>query len=115
MGNTYRLQCKYEDALIQFQRTLDIRIRTLPKQHSDIVDCLPVIGKTLGDMDNPSEAIIYSMRALDMYNKTLPSSELVEKSSLLVDIGIAYSSVGVDELAIKYYRRALAMKRKCLP
>jgi tetratricopeptide (TPR) repeat protein len=66
-------------------------------------------------MNNPSEAIMYSMPALDMYNKKLPSSELMEKSSVLVDIGIAYSSVGVDELAIKYYRRALVMKRKCLP
>jgi tetratricopeptide (TPR) repeat protein len=114
-GNAYRLQGKYEDALIQFQHVLDIRNRTLPKQHSEIADCLSMIGKTLDDMNNPSEGVMYSLRALDMYNKTLPSTELVEKSSVLVDIGLAFSSVRVDQLSIKYYRRALAMKKKCLP
>jgi tetratricopeptide (TPR) repeat protein len=114
-GNAYRLQGKYEDALIEFQRVLDIRTRTLPKQHSEIADCLSMIGKTLGDMDNQSEAAMYSLRALDMHNKTLPPSELAEKSSVLVDIGLAFSAVEVDQVSIKYYRRALAMKKKCLP
>jgi tetratricopeptide (TPR) repeat protein len=94
---------------------LEIKNRTLPKQHSEIADCLSMIGKTLGDMDNPSEAAMYSLRALDMYNKTLPPSELAEKSSVLVDIGLAFSAVGVDQVSIKYYRRALAMKKKFLP
>ncbi|CAF4518106.1 unnamed protein product [Rotaria sp. Silwood2] len=115
LGNTYRLQCKYEDALIQFRRVLDIRTRTLPKYHSDIADCLSIIGKTLDDMDNPSEAVLYSMRALQMYNKTLPETELNEKNSVLVDIGIGFSSVGANQLGIEYYRRALTMKKKCLP
>ena len=57
-------------------------------------------GKTFGDMDNQREAVMYSIQVLDMYNKTLSPSELVERSSVLVDIGIAFASVGVDILAL---------------
>ena len=115
LGNTYRVQYKYEDALISFQRALDIRTRTLPEKHSDIADCLMFIGKTLGDMDEQAAAVLYSMRALQMYCQTLPESELNEKSSVLVDIGIAFSSVDAFQLGIEYFNRALGMKKKCLP
>ncbi|CAF1371955.1 unnamed protein product [Adineta steineri] len=115
IGNTYQLQCKYNEAITQFQRALELRTRTLPKYHPEIADCLSLIGKTLGDMDNPSESVIYSMRAFYMYSKTLPETELNEKSSVLVDIGVAFSSVGADQLSIEYLYRALKMKKKCLP
>ncbi|CAF1216247.1 unnamed protein product, partial [Rotaria magnacalcarata] len=57
---------------------------------------------------------MYSMRALQMYSRTLPETELNEKSSVLVDIGIGFSSVGADQLGIDYYQRALTMKKTCL-
>ena len=114
-GNTYRYQGKYDDALIQFRHALHIKRRTMPEQHPEIPDCLSMIGKTLGDMDKPSRGLMYSLQALDMYNKTLPSSQLLEKSSVLVDIGLAFSAVEVDQISIDYYHRALSMKEKCLP
>ncbi|UJR12633.1 hypothetical protein I4U23_016808 [Adineta vaga] len=115
LGNTYRLQYKYSDAINQFQKALDLCTRTLPEYHPEIADYLSLIGQILGDMNDPIESIQYSIRAFNMYCKTLPETELNEKSSVLVDISIALSIVGADQHAIKYFHHALAMKKKCLP
>lgn len=114
MGNNYRVQCKYEDALVRFQEALDIRKRMLPEQHSEIADCLSFIGKILGDMNQHGEALIYSLHALEMYNKTLPANQLNERSSVLVDIGLCFSQVDGFQIALKYFHRALEMKTHSL-
>lgn len=115
LGNIYRLEHKYDEALNEFHRALDIRTRTLPEYHSDIADCLFLIGRTLGDMDNPSASVLYLMRALRMYMKVLPETELNEKGTVLVDIGIAFSNVGANKVALDYYKRAPTIKLKCFP
>jgi len=71
LGNGYREQGRYADALARLEEGLEIQQRIHPEKHSQEAAILSAIGLVLWEQDRTKEAIAMHKKALKIYKKTL--------------------------------------------
>jgi len=118
MGYAYflkgRSSSKYEDALMFYNAAAEIRKKTLPKGHIDIVLSIEKLSLANRSLKNNKEAMLYSYKFLDLAKKFTPVD-----SSLFVR---AYSGLGVQhyiegnyDQSLSYLDTSYQIAIKCLP
>ena len=103
LGQVYEKTHDLLNALVQFERSLDIRKQCLASDHPLIEETLSTLGFVYTKQGNTDKALAYWIEALDLQLK----SESMYLASTCISIGSIYHSKDDDENALIYYEKAL--------
>jgi tetratricopeptide (TPR) repeat protein len=107
-------QGKYTEAITYYEKSLEIKQKTLPANHPDLADSYNNIGSVYDDMGEYSKALSYYEKALEIYQKTLPANH-PDLATSYNNIGSVYVNMGEYSKALSSYEKALETYQKTLP
>jgi tetratricopeptide (TPR) repeat protein len=107
-------QGKYTEAITYYEKSLKIRQKTLPANHSDLATSDHNIGSVYHKMGEYSKALSYYEKALEIRQKSLPANH-PDLAQSYNNIGGMFHSMGKYSESLSYYERALEIRRKTLP
>ncbi len=107
-------QGKYTEAITDYEKSLEIRQKTLPPNHPNLATSYNNIGRVYDDMGEYSKALSYYEKALEIKQKTLPPNH-PNLATSYNNIGRVYDDMGEYSKALSYYEKALEIKQKTLP
>lgn len=113
IANVYSCQNRFEDALTNYQKALDIFKLTLPSDHIKIADTLINIGDVYRNQNRLEEALDLYWQALKIYQLKLPSNH-ISLASTLNNIGLIYSNHDRLDNALNNYNESLRIKKLIL-
>ncbi|CAF4046364.1 unnamed protein product, partial [Rotaria sp. Silwood1] len=103
LGQMYDKKDDYTTALIQFEKSLEIRRRCLTSDHSLIEETLSTTAFIYSKQGDNDKALEYFKEALDLQMK----SESIYLASTCISIGSIYHAKGDHQTALIYYQNAL--------
>ena len=71
MGMVYKRQGRHEEALVQYQRALEVFLVVYGQEHLDVAKSYGNIGNVLDDMGKPEEALVQLRKGLELKIKIL--------------------------------------------
>jgi tetratricopeptide (TPR) repeat protein len=107
-------QGQYDEAIIFYKRSLEIRQKILPPTHPDLASSYNNTGGVYYNMGEYSKALSSHEKALEIYQKTLPPTH-PDLAMSYNNIGLVYDSMGEYSKALSYYEKALEIQQKTLP
>ncbi|MBQ7396561.1 MAG: tetratricopeptide repeat protein [Lentisphaeria bacterium] len=113
-GNFYEHSCHYEMALTNYNKALNIRLKSLPDNHPDIASSYNNIGGAYLKMGEYENALTNFNKALDIRLQTLPKNHL-GIASFYNNIGGVYLEMGEYENALTNFNKALDIRLQTLP
>jgi tetratricopeptide (TPR) repeat protein len=113
LGKFLRLSARFKEAERLYRRALDIREKTLGKEHPDTITTLDNLARVLDDKGDYEEAEKLYRRALEIFEKTL-GKEHPNTATTLNSLAILLRHKGNYEEAEKLFRRALEISEKIL-
>jgi len=105
---------EYSKALEYYEKSLEIRKKTLPANHPDLATSYNNIGLVYRSMGEYSKALEYYEKSLEIRKKTLPANH-PDLATSYNNIGLVYRSMGEYSKALEYYEKALEIRKKTLP
>jgi tetratricopeptide (TPR) repeat protein len=114
LGCTNYYKGKYENSILFFENSLEIRQKTLTSQHPDVADCYNDIGGAYDNMGEYSKALASHEKALEIRQKTLPANH-PHLATSYNNIGGVYSNMGEYSKALSSHEKSLEIKQKTLP
>jgi serine/threonine-protein kinase len=113
LGVVFWSMGRYEEARDRFERSLALREKVLPPDHTDMADSLGNLGVVLWEMGHYPEAWVLQERVLAIRQKVLgPEHPAVAET--LSNLGTVASRQGRYEEARALHERALAIREKAL-
>jgi tetratricopeptide (TPR) repeat protein len=107
-------QGKHTDAITYYEKSLEIRQKTLPANYPSLATSYNNIGEVYRNMGEYSKALSSHEKALEIYQKTLPANHPLLATSYN-NIGFVYNNMGEYSKALSYYEKALEIRQKTLP
>ncbi|CAF0955203.1 unnamed protein product [Adineta ricciae] len=114
LGRVKYSQGAYKDAIMYYQRALEIRQQTLPPNHIDFASFYNNIGLAYKSMDDYSSALLYYKKALDIQQQSLSGHHLNLGASYN-NIGNLYDNMGDHIKALAAHEKALNIRLQELP
>jgi tetratricopeptide (TPR) repeat protein len=114
LGLAMKNQGEYEEALIFFEKALEIDKETLPSNHPDLAMSYDAIGNAHTDMNDYWTALSFYEEALEIRQQSL-STDHLDLASSYNNIGNVYNNVEEYSKALSYYMKDLAISEKSLP
>ena len=114
MGVVYRKKGDLENALLQFQRALEIRTRVFGSEHPDVAKSRHGIGNVLSSMGKHEEALVQYQKALEVF-LTVYGQEHPLVADAKENIGLVYEETGVPgllEWSVRKRRARRSQRRK---
>lgn len=109
LGDTYKEDGEYEQAIHQFQKGLSI-LELLSKASSaykgDVADALAELGRLYRVIGDNNEALLYLSQAMDVAKMLLQREKL---AGILNSIGVLYSEQNDYSKATEYYQQSLSI------
>ena len=107
-------QGEYNEALVFYETSLEIKKKTLPANHPNLATSYNNIGNVYDRMGEYSKALSSYETALHMRKKTLPANH-PNLATSYNNIGNVYDRMGEYSKALSSYETALDMRKKTLP
>ena len=103
----------YDEALENYKKALDIRLKVLEPDHPDVATSYNNIGSVYADQGIYDKALEYYKKSLDIRLKVLEPDH-PDVATGYNNIGFVYSKQGIYAKALEYYKKALDIKLKVL-
>jgi tetratricopeptide (TPR) repeat protein len=107
-------QGKYTEAITYYEKSLEIRQKTLPANHLNLAGSYNNIGIVYNNMGEYSKALSSHETALEIRQKTLPANH-PDLATFYNNIGEVYRNMGEYSKTLSYYEKALEIDQKTLP
>jgi tetratricopeptide (TPR) repeat protein len=107
-------QGNYTEAIKYYEKSLEIREKTLPANHPHLATSYNNIGAVYVNMGEYSRALSYYEKALEIKQKTLPANH-PHLASSYNNIGGVYDKMGEYSKALSSHEKALEILQKTLP
>jgi tetratricopeptide (TPR) repeat protein len=104
---------EYDKALLCYEKCLDLKLKILGWEHSDLAESYSNIGYAWKTKGNYEKSLEYFEKSLEILLNTL-GAEHTDVASSYNNIGSAWSSKGNDDKALEYYEKSLVLKLKTL-
>ena len=114
LGSIKDRQGEYKEALIFYEKSLNMQKKTLPGNHPHLASSYGYIGNVYAHMGEYSKALSSLEAALNMQKKTL-SPNHPDLAGSYYNIGLVYKDMGQHSKALSSYETALDMLKKTLP
>ena len=114
IGGVYLQKGDLENALLQYQRALEIRTRVFGSEHPDVAKSRNGIGNVLKRMGKPEEALVQYQKALEVF-LALFGQEHPSVATSYVNIGAVYGQKGDLENALLQFEKALGVPSRVWP
>jgi tetratricopeptide (TPR) repeat protein len=113
LGETYRQQARFADALPYLQRSLAVEEQSLGPDHPYVATTLRNLGRMARDQGRDDEALAYFRRALAIQEKSLgpEHADVAWTLSNLAEVAAAQKKFAE---ALAYAKRAIEIKEKAL-
>ncbi|CAM2717742.1 unnamed protein product [Rotaria socialis] len=108
IGLVYGKIGDYLNALLSYQRALEIYLKTLPSKHSDLATFYNNIGSVYDKIGDDSNSLSSHNKALEIRQKTLPLSH-PHLATSYNNIAVVYAKMNDYSNALLYYQEALAI------
>jgi len=105
---------EYSKALEYYEKSLEIKKKTLPTNHPSLAQSYNNFGGVYDSMGEYSKALEYYEKSLEILKKTLPANHPLLATSYN-NIGSVYKSMGEYSKALEYYEKSLEIRKKTLP
>ena len=106
-------QGKYTEALEYYEKSIEIKKKTLPANHPSLAASYNNIGLVYYNMGEYSKALEYYEKSLEIRKKTLPTSH-PHLATCYNNIGNVYGSMGEYSKTLEYYEKSLEIRKKTL-
>jgi tetratricopeptide (TPR) repeat protein len=113
LGMTKYKQGKYKEAMIFYEKSLEIDHKTLPPNHPDLAISYSSIGLVHDKMGDYSKALLSHGEALGIKKQNLPPYH-PDLATSYSNIGGVYNKMGDYEKALSYYNNAHGIFLKAL-
>ncbi|CAF1474357.1 unnamed protein product [Rotaria sordida] len=105
---------QYNEAIKFYQKSLDIKEKTLPPNHPNLASSYLNIGSVYYDMGEYSNALSSYERSLEIKKIALPPNH-PDLASSYQGIGLVYDDMGEYSKALSSYERSLEIQKIALP
>lgn len=105
---------KYNEAIISYNRALEIRTRLFPPTHPDIGKLYNEIGGTFLSTGRLEEALEHFEKTRTIEEVSLPENH-IERARTLNNIGVTLFKLDRPEEAVQFVDQAVAIARNVLP
>ena len=113
IGNVLFQQGDYENALLRYQKALDIEIKSLGGAHVSVADTYNNMGIVFEKLGDYEKALFHHQNALDIKLKSLGGAH-VSVANTYCNMGVVYKNLGNFEKALEMYEKDLEITVKCL-
>jgi tetratricopeptide (TPR) repeat protein len=111
LARSYTGRGIYNRAIEIYTKVLDIKKAVFPSEHLEVADTIHDMGITLQGMRNFGQAMAMFQRALNIYEKQIPSRDVaIRIMNATKNLGCVYSEQGKYIKAIVLFRRVLKME-----
>ncbi|CAM4777561.1 unnamed protein product [Rotaria magnacalcarata] len=107
-------QGKYQEAATFYDKSLEIKWKTLPKDDASLTNPYNNIGLVYQHMGDYSKALEYYQRALKIKEKALHPIH-PDLATSYNNIGSVYNDMGDYSNALKFYEKSLKIRQTVLP
>ena len=107
-------QGNYSEALSFYERSLEIRKKSLPANHPNLATSYNNIGLVYEHMGEFPRALSFYQRSLEIKQKSLPVNH-PDLATSYNNIGGVYEHMGEFSRALSSHERALEIRKKSLP
>jgi tetratricopeptide (TPR) repeat protein len=107
-------QGKHTEAITYYEKSLEIRQKTLSENHPDLANSYNNIGNVYRNMGEYSKALSSHKKAVEIDQKTLPANH-PDLASSYNNIGGVYDNMGEYSKALSSHEKALEIRQKTLP
>ncbi|CAF1418187.1 unnamed protein product [Adineta steineri] len=114
LGYVKNNQGDYKKAIWYYEKSLEIKEKTLSSNHPSLATSYNSIGAVYKNMGEYSKALSYYEKALEIREKSLPSNH-PHLATSYSNIGLVYKNMGEYSKALSYYEKALEIEEKSLP
>ncbi|CAF4181824.1 unnamed protein product, partial [Rotaria sordida] len=114
LGWIYDSMGDYSQALSYYEKSLDIKKKTLPPNHPDLAPSYLNIGTVYDNMGEYSKALSSYERSLEIQKIALPPNH-PDLASSYQGIGLVYDNMGEYSKALSSYERSLEIQKIALP
>ena len=107
-------QGKLSKALEYYEKSLEIKKKTLPANHPSLATSYNNIGGVYNSMGEYSKALEYYEKSLEICKQTLPANH-PSLATLYNNIGLVNNSMGEYAKALEYFEKSLEICKQTLP
>ncbi|CAF4613927.1 unnamed protein product [Rotaria magnacalcarata] len=107
-------QGKYQEAVKFYEKSLEIKRKTLPEDDASLAPTYSNIGEVYRNMGEYSKALEYYEKGLEITKKALPPTH-PDLATSYNNIGLVYKNMGEYLKALEYYEKDLEITKKALP
>jgi len=114
IGSTKHNQGKYQEAIIFYEKSLEIDQKTLPPNHPDLAYSYGEIGNVYSSMGEYAKALSSHEKALKIRQNSLPPNH-PDLASSYNNIGEVYRNIEEYSKALSFYEKSFEIKQQSLP
>jgi tetratricopeptide (TPR) repeat protein len=114
LGLSMYKQKDYKQALTYYEKSLEIKQKTLPANHINLAHSYSNIGSVYVDLGDFSKALSSYEKALHIKQQSLPPNH-ADLAASYNNIGLVYDNMGDNSKALSFYEKALEIKQQSLP
>jgi tetratricopeptide (TPR) repeat protein len=107
-------QGEYKEAMIFYEKSLEICNKILPANHLHLAKSNNNIGSVYRNMGEYSKALSSYEKALKIQQQSLPSNH-PDLTGSYINIGLVYDRMSEYSKALSYYEKALEIQQESLP
>ncbi|CAF4249134.1 unnamed protein product, partial [Rotaria sordida] len=105
---------QYQEAVAFYEKSLKIKRKTLPEDHSSLAPNYTNIGLAYNNMGDYSKALEFYEKSLKIKEKALPPNH-PDLAASYNCIGAVYNNMGDYSKVLESYEKALKIREKTLP
>jgi len=106
IGNVYSVQGNYDEALVQFQKSLKIRIRVFGCEHEEVAISYNNIGNVYAMQGDHKNALLQFQKSLEITSRVF-GCDSAEVAQTYNNIGSVYQRQGDNENALLQHQKSL--------
>jgi tetratricopeptide (TPR) repeat protein len=114
IGLTKDQQGEYEEAIIFYEKALDIYQKKFPSNHLDLSMLYNSIGTVYLRVGEYSKALSYYEKVLEIRQQSFPRN-YPKMAASYSNIGIVYQKMGQDSKALRFFERTVDIGQRALP
>jgi len=106
IGNVYSVQGNYDEALVQFQKSLKITIRVFGCEHEEVAISYNNIGNVYAMQGDHKNALLHFQKSLEITSRVF-GCDSAEVAQTYNNIGSVYQRQGDNENALLQHQKSL--------